>query len=105
MLIDEEWLDHALVGALPWPALLWVWDQCALTGWGALAEMAADCLWLLRRDIKRLDEVRRSTYTHTRERNHNAAGCCGERSVGSTRVVGRFDTGANARAFTLRLPK
>jgi len=38
-----------------WPAVLWVWDQCALSGWEVMAEIAADCLWLLRHKISRLD--------------------------------------------------
>jgi hypothetical protein len=56
MLLDEEWLEHGFVGALSWPVVLWAWDQCAMAGWNALAEIAADALWLLRRDIRKLDE-------------------------------------------------
>lgn len=57
MLIDEEWLEHGLVGGMSWPVVLWVWDQCALMGWEALAGIAADCVWLLRRQIRRLDKA------------------------------------------------
>jgi hypothetical protein len=57
MLLDEEWLEHGFVGAMSWPAVLWAWDQCAISGWSALAEIAADSLWLLRRQIRRLDEI------------------------------------------------
>lgn len=56
MLLDEEWLEHGFVGAMSWPVVLWAWDQCAMNGWNALAEIAADSVWLLRRDIRRLDE-------------------------------------------------
>lgn len=54
--VDEEWVTHAFVGALPREALLWAWDQFVLQGWHLTAELAAACLYLMRREVRRLDE-------------------------------------------------
>lgn len=54
-LVKDEWLDHAFVGALSWGVLLWAWDQCALQGWEVLADLCIASLWLIRREVRRLD--------------------------------------------------
>jgi len=54
-LLEHEWVRPGFVGALPWAAALWAIDQCVLQGWGVLAEICAACLWLLRREVRRLD--------------------------------------------------
>ena len=54
--VDEEWVTHVFVGALPREALLWAWDQFVLQGWHLAAELAAACLYLMRREIRRLDQ-------------------------------------------------
>ena len=56
-LVEEEWLLHAFVGSLPRAALMWAWDQFALQGWDIAAELAADCLYLMRREVRRLDHT------------------------------------------------
>ncbi len=56
-LVETEWLRPGFVGALPWEAALWAWDQGVTQGWGALSEVAAACLWLLRREVRRLDRA------------------------------------------------
>ena len=54
-LLDDEWLVHGFVGALPRDALLWAWDQFAMQGWAFASELAACCFWLIRREVRRLD--------------------------------------------------
>ena len=57
-IVNEEWLSHAFVGALPREALLWAWDQFAVQGWGHVgAELAASCFYLIRREVRRLDHA------------------------------------------------
>ena len=53
--VEEEWLTHGFVGALPREALLWAWDQFALQGWALASELAACCFYLIRREVRRLD--------------------------------------------------
>ena len=56
--VDEEWLVHGFVGSLPRHVVLWVWDQFALQGWQLAAEICACCLWLIRREVRRLDHAK-----------------------------------------------
>jgi hypothetical protein len=75
--IDEEWLVHGFVGALPVNAMLWAWDQFALQGWSFAAELAACCFWLVRLEVRRLDhagagatELRGVMRTQLRQEEH-----------------------------------
>jgi hypothetical protein len=56
-IMDEEWITHGFVGALPRNALLWVWDQFALQGFHIAADLCACCFWLIRREIRGLDKA------------------------------------------------
>lgn len=56
-IVVEQWVEHAFVGSLPRDALLFVWDQLTLQGWGLAAEIAAACLYLMRREVRRLDHA------------------------------------------------
>ena len=56
-IVDEEWITHGFVGALPRDALLWVWDQFALQGFQIAADLCACCFWLIRREIRGLDKA------------------------------------------------
>ena len=53
--VEDEWLVHGFVGALPRESLLWAWDQFALQGWQLAAELAVCCFWLIRHEVRRLD--------------------------------------------------
>jgi len=64
--IDEEWLTHGFVGALPRDTLLWVWDQFALQGWQLASELAACCFYLIRREVRRLDRDANAAATELR---------------------------------------
>ena len=75
--IDEEWLVHGFVGALPVNAMLWAWDQFSLQGWSFAAELAACCFWLVRLEVRRLDhagagatELRGVMRTQLRQEEH-----------------------------------
>ena len=56
-IVDEEWIEHGFVGALPRKCLLWVWDQFAVQGFHIAAELCACCFWLIRREIRGLDKA------------------------------------------------
>jgi len=56
-LIDEVWLRAGFVGSLPRDSLLWVWDQLCMQGWEVAAQIAAAGLWLIRREVRRLDHA------------------------------------------------
>ena len=56
-LVETEWIRPGFVGALSWEAGLWAWDQGVTQGWGVLADLSAACLWMLRREVRRLDRA------------------------------------------------
>lgn len=56
-IVAEEWIEHGFVGSLPREALLWVWDQFMMQGWAVCAEVAAACLFIIRREVRRLDHA------------------------------------------------
>lgn len=56
-IVAEEWLEHGFVGSLPRDALLFCWDQFMLQGWDMSTELVAACLFLMRREVRRLDQA------------------------------------------------
>jgi hypothetical protein len=56
-LVETEWIRPGFAGTLSWEAGLWALDQGVTQGWGVLADLSAACLWLLRREVRRLDRA------------------------------------------------
>ena len=50
--ITDEWIRHVFIGALPWAAAMWAWDQCFIQGWHVAVQLCVSCAWLMRRELR-----------------------------------------------------
>ena len=50
--ITDEWIRHVFIGALPWAAAMWAWDQCFIQGWQVTVQLSVCCAWLMRRELR-----------------------------------------------------